>query len=92
MGSKSINRFLWLILFLSSLFFVSSNTIAAALVAFTSEKEAQIHCPHDEVVWLNFPTKIWHAKWQRWYGRTKSGAYVCKQEAIATGNRASLRG
>jgi hypothetical protein len=26
------------------------------------EREAQLHCPKDTVVWLNLPTMIWHYK------------------------------
>jgi hypothetical protein len=59
---------------------------------FASEQEAQRHCPSDVVVWLNLPTHIYHLKGQRWYGRTKNGAYVCEQEAVAAGNRGSLNG
>jgi hypothetical protein len=44
------------------------------------------------VVWLNLPSGIYHLKGQRWYGRTKSGAYVCKQEADKAGDRGSLNG
>ena len=59
---------------------------------FASEQQAQQHCPRDVVVWLNLPTHIYHLKGQRWYGRTKNGAYVCKQEAVEAGNRGSLNG
>jgi hypothetical protein len=59
---------------------------------FPTEQSAQLHCPTDTVVWLNIPTHIYHFKDQRWYGRTKSGAYVCKQEADVAGDRGSLNG
>ena len=59
---------------------------------FPSEQSAQLHCPADTVVWLNVPTGIYHLKGQRWYGRTKSGAYVCKQEADKAGDRGSMNG
>ncbi len=59
---------------------------------FPTEHAAQLHCPTDTVVWLNIPSGIYHLKGQRWYGRTKSGAYVCKQEAITAGDRGSLNG
>jgi hypothetical protein len=49
---------------------------AFALETFNTEAAAQQHCPNDAVVWLNLPTMIWHYKGQRWYGRTKRGAYV----------------
>jgi hypothetical protein len=43
-----------------------------------TEAQAQQHCPADIVFWLKLPTGIYHAKGQRGYGRTKSGAYVCR--------------
>jgi hypothetical protein len=49
---------------------------------FQSEQDAQKHCPADTVVWLNLNSKVIHYKGQRWYGRTKTGAYVCKKEAV----------
>ena len=65
---------------------------SAGLGQFPSEQSAQAHCPRDTVVWLNLPTMIWHYKGQRWYGRTKSGAYVCEKEAAAAGARATRNG
>ena len=62
------------------------------LTLFDTERTAQDHCPQDEVVWLNLPTGIWHPKNGHWYGTTKHGAYVCKQEASTAGNRASRNG
>lgn len=59
---------------------------------FASEDAAQGHCPRDVVVWLNVPSGIYHYKGERWYGRTKHGAYVCEKEAIAAGDRASENG
>jgi hypothetical protein len=78
--------------FLSLLFFTSSSFSAEDLPQFTSEKVVQKHCPNDEVVWLNTNTGIWHSQGSHWYGRTKSGIYVCKKEATAAGNRGSLNG
>jgi len=59
---------------------------------FPTEQQAQQHCPDDAVVWLNLPSGIYHLKGERWYGRTKNGAYVCKQEADHAGDRPSLNG
>ncbi len=59
---------------------------------FATEDAAQAHCPRDVVVWLNVPSGIYHYKGERWYGRTKHGAYVCQKEAIAAGDRASENG
>jgi hypothetical protein len=72
------------------------NPIAGAAAGqpplFPTEQVAQQHCPTDTVVWLNIPSGIYHFKGQRWYGRTNSGAYVCKQEADKAGDRGSLNG
>ncbi len=62
------------------------------LTLFPTLSAAQSHCPNDEVVWLNTSTSIWHTQGGRWFGNTKHGAYVCKQEAAEAGNRASLNG
>jgi hypothetical protein len=59
---------------------------------FSTESAAQAHCPKDVVVWLNIPSGIYHYKGERWYGRTKHGAYACEKDAIKAGDRASLNG
>jgi hypothetical protein len=64
----------------------------APLLTFPTDQQAQQHCPADVVVWLNFPTGLYHFKGQRWYGATKSGAYVCRQEADGAGDRATRNG
>jgi len=71
---------------------IGSLAPAAAQTQFPSEQKAQQHCPEDTVVWLNLPTGIYHFKGERWYGRTKSGAYVCQKEADKTGDRATRNG
>jgi len=68
------------------------SVTAGTLQLFSSETAAQAHCPRDEVVWLNTNTGIYHEKGMRWYGRTKSGAYVCKKEADAAGDRDTRNG
>jgi hypothetical protein len=64
----------------------------ANLPMFATEATAQKHCPADTVVWLNIPSGIYHLKGERWYGRTKHGAYVCKKEADAAGDRETENG
>ncbi len=65
---------------------------AAEAQRFQFEAQAKQHCPDDTVVWLNIPTHIYHLKGMRWYGNTKSGAYVCRKEADAEGDRATRNG
>jgi hypothetical protein len=65
---------------------------AALPPVFDSASEAQAHCPKDVVVWLNIPSGIYHYKGERWYGRTKHGAFACEKEAIRVGDRASENG
>lgn len=70
----------------------SSVAIASTLHYYSTPTAAQRHCPHDTVVWLNIPTGVYHYAGERWYGRTKDGAFVCEKEAIAAGDRASRNG
>lgn len=46
-------------------------------------------CPGDTVVWLNQRTGAYHLPGDRWYGRTKRGAYECEKQAEAEGGRRS---
>jgi hypothetical protein len=66
--------------------------LAFSLATFTTETEAQQHCPKDVVVWLNIPTMIWHYKGQRWYANTIHGAYACEKEAGPAGARPTRNG
>jgi hypothetical protein len=59
---------------------------------YATEDAAQRHCPRDEVVWLNTATGIYHERGMRWYGRTRAGAYVCRKEADAAGDRDTRNG
>ena len=70
----------------------SAPVTTGSLQLFASESAAQRHCPRDEVVWLNTNSGIYHEKGMRWYGRTKSGAYVCRKEADAAGDRDTRNG
>ncbi len=85
-----MNKFLFIALFSMCVFIPPSY--AGGLTLFSEEISAKNHCQNDEVVWLNLPTGIWHTKGARWYGLTKHGAYVCKQEAVLSGDRRSLNG
>jgi len=76
-------------LFLSALLPAYANIPAQH---FHSEQEAKQHCPSDTVVWVNLKTKVYHFKGERWYGPTKDGAYVCRKEADAEGDRMTRNG
>jgi hypothetical protein len=69
--------------------FAIAAPAAAPLANFPTAQEAQQHCPDDLVVWLDLPTRTYHYRGQRWYGSTKSGAYVCRNEAKKAGMRAT---
>jgi hypothetical protein len=64
----------------------------SSLAEFSTPDEAQAHCPSDVVVWLNTASGVWHYVGERWYGNTRSGAYVCEKEAAAAGDRATRNG
>ncbi len=81
-----------LFLLLLFLLIIPFSSYADGLSLFNSEQSAQVHCPYDVVVWLNLPTGVWHYKGARWYGMTKHGAFVCQNEAMVAGSRASLNG
>ena len=59
---------------------------------FAAASAAQKHCPSDVVVWLNTNSGIYHMKGERWYGRTKHGAYVCKKDDDDAGYRETENG
>jgi hypothetical protein len=65
---------------------------AFGLETFSNQAQAKQHCPADTVIWLNLPTMIWHYKGQRWYARTKHGAFACEKEAAASGARGTKNG
>jgi hypothetical protein len=78
------------VLFLSALCPAYANQQSAP--HFHSEQEAKQHCPNAAVVWVNTKTGIYPLKGERWYGATKDGAYVCRKEADAEGDRMARNG
>jgi hypothetical protein len=53
---------------------------------FTTMAAAQKSCPSDTVVWSSFTaTHSFHLSTSRYFGKTKHGAYVCQQAALAAG-------
>jgi hypothetical protein len=56
---------------------------------FSTEAQAKARCPADTVVWVNLKSKIYHFSGTRYYGETKSGAYMCEHDSRAEGMRAA---
>jgi hypothetical protein len=70
----------------------SGKVSAAPLTPFRYEAQAQRHCPHDKVVWLDFKKGIYYRKGQRRYGQGFDGSFVCQNEARGGLYRRSLLG
>ncbi|MFB6416942.1 MULTISPECIES: hypothetical protein [Bradyrhizobium] len=74
---------------------VGSGTVEASatpLTPFRYEEQAQRHCPHDKVVWLDFRKALYYRKGQKRYGRGFDGSFVCQNEARENFYRRSLLG
>lgn len=57
---------------------------------FSSEQAAKAHCPGDAIVWANLgSSKAYHASGDRYYGKTRHGAYMCQKEADQAGFHAA---
>lgn len=59
---------------------------------FDTVDAARVHCPTDTVVWLNTETGVFHYPGERWFGSTRSGAFMCLGEAATGGSRATMNG
>jgi hypothetical protein len=59
---------------------------------FSSEQAAKSHCPGDTVVWVNLGgSKAYHMSDNKYYGKTKHGAFMCQKEADQSGFHAAGR-
>jgi hypothetical protein len=57
---------------------------------FSDESAAKSHCDGDPVVWANLSgSKAYHVSGDRYYGKTKTGAYMCQKEADQSGYHAA---
>ena len=65
---------------------------ATPLTPFRYEAQAQRHCPHDKVVWLDFRKGVYYRKGQKRYGQGFDGSFVCQSEARDGLYRRSLLG
>jgi outer membrane biosynthesis protein TonB len=56
---------------------------------YSTEVQAKLRCGSGTVVWANLNSKIYHFAGHKDYGNTKSGAYMCEQDATSQGIRAA---
>jgi len=85
-------RVAWPLALGAALAWLAGPAVADPQAQFETAQEAQLHCPGDVVVWLNLSTGVYLLKGERWYGRGRHGAFVCKREADASGNRVAVKG
>lgn len=70
----------------------ATSVSALPLALFRYEAQAQGHCPHDVVVWLDFPRRAYYTSQQKRYAQGSTGSFVCRNEARSSGYRRSLLG
>jgi hypothetical protein len=60
---------------------------------FTTEAAAKAHCPGGTVVWATLSrSKAYHLSSDRYYGKTRRGAYMCQADADKDGMHQAGRG
>lgn len=59
----------------------------AAANEYKTEADAKRGCGADPVVWANLNTKALHPTGDRYYGKTKHGAFMCQSVAVKEGMR-----
>jgi len=64
-------------------------TAALGANQYSTEVQAKLRCGSGTVVWANLNSKIYHFAGHKDYGNTKSGAYMCEQDATSQGIRAA---
>jgi hypothetical protein len=65
----------------------AGSSSSASIPLFRFERQARLHCPDDALVWTTAGSGIYSSSADRWYGRTKSGAYGCLHDAANAGYR-----
>jgi len=70
----------------------TTQAAGQVLTPFRYEAQAQRHCPHDIVVWVDLPRGVYYLRRQKRYARGSTGSFVCRDEARSSGYRRSLFG
>lgn len=66
----------------------NANGLLAKVPLFEYERQAQLHCPNDSIVWATAVAGTYESSADdRWYGRTSNGAYGCLHEVEIAGYR-----
>lgn len=63
----------------------TEGTSTGQLHQFKTEAEAKSQCPGGQVAWANTRTHVLHEPGTQYFGKTKHGAYVCKNVALKSG-------
>ncbi len=95
----------WLLLMTSMLLVVLVEPLAAAdspparrnsarpdIAAFQFERQAQLYCGDDDVVWVVASRGIYNTATERWYGQTKNGGFACLHDAERAGYHPNTSG
>lgn len=87
----------WMTLLLLPTFAQRSDTTPTKHVTHTKRQAGRSRTRKAAVsnsvkVWVNTNSGVYHYQGQRWYGRTKEGAYMTEDEAKKRGFRATHNG
>jgi hypothetical protein len=63
----------------------SGSTTHMAAGQFSTETAAKDSCGSSPVVWVNKSSKVIHPSGDKYFGKTKSGAYMCQSTAQQAG-------
>lgn len=67
----------------------TASTAPTGANEYSTEAQAKARCGTGTVVWADLKSKIFHFSGYRYYGHTKSGAYMCEHDATEQGMRAA---
>jgi hypothetical protein len=70
----------------------STRAVPSGRGQFSTEEAARRSCPSDTVVWGNSSSKTLHLSGDRYFGKTKHGAFMCQREAMQAGYHVAGKG